>query len=98
MGFQWDVEYLTNSVVLKVLGLGTAGDFDGDGDVDGRDFLAWQRNPGVGNLADWQLNYGTGALGAIKSVPEPAAMMLVAGFSLVVVARSRCRKGTVQRL
>lgn len=22
------------------------GDFDGDGDVDGRDFLVWQRNPG----------------------------------------------------
>ena len=39
-GFQWDVDYLASSVVLKVLGLGTAGDFDGDGDVDGRDFLA----------------------------------------------------------
>ena len=23
----------------------TAADFDGDGDVDGRDFLVWQRNP-----------------------------------------------------
>jgi hypothetical protein len=34
------------------------GDFDGDGNVDGRDFLAWQRNPNIGNLADWQANYG----------------------------------------
>lgn len=35
------------------------GDFDEDGDVDGRDFLTWQRNPSVGNLADWQDNYGS---------------------------------------
>jgi hypothetical protein len=37
-----------------------------DGDVDGRDFLVWQRsspsNQGVtgGDLADWQTNYGVG--------------------------------------
>ena len=37
-----------------------------DEDVDGRDFLAWQRGSSVpnqsvgGNLADWQTNYGTG--------------------------------------
>jgi hypothetical protein len=35
------------------------GDYDGDGDVDGRDFLLWQRNPSVGDLADWQENYGS---------------------------------------
>src|SRR5262245_39274161 len=39
------------------------GDFDGDGDVDGRDFLVWQRggspNPlSAGDLAQWQANYG----------------------------------------
>jgi len=76
-GFQWDVDYLASSVVLKVLGLGTAGDFDGDGDVDGRDFLAWQRNPSVGNLADWQANYNNGSLSALAAVPEPSALVLV---------------------
>jgi hypothetical protein len=38
---------------------------DGDGDVDGRDFLLWQRGGsagaiGGGDLADWQNNYGSG--------------------------------------
>jgi hypothetical protein len=37
----------------------------GDGDVDGRDFLVWQRGHAVpsasaGDLADWQANYGVG--------------------------------------
>jgi hypothetical protein len=49
------------------------GDFDQDGNVDGRDFLAWQRNPGVGVLSDWQGNYGNGQLAAISSWPEQAA-------------------------
>ena len=37
---------------------------DGDGDVDGRDFLVWQRSGSpaplsAGDLADWQDSYGT---------------------------------------
>ena len=37
----------------------------GDGDVEGRDFLVWQRGYAVpsasaGDLADWQANYGVG--------------------------------------
>ena len=35
-----------------------AGDFDQDGDVDGHDFLEWQRDTSIGNLADWKANYG----------------------------------------
>jgi hypothetical protein len=62
------------------------GDFDSDGDVDGRDFLVWQRNPSVGDLGDWQTNYGAGALMSSMSypatevaspVPEPSAFVLV---------------------
>lgn len=68
------------------------GDFDGDGDVDGRDFLVWQRNPIIGNLADWQLNFGSGSLGALGSVPEPTTLVLLmtaaAGICLRVL-RSR---------
>ncbi len=62
------------------LTVGVPGDFDGDGDVDGRDFLVWQPNPMVGNLADWQANYGTGNLltAASIAVPEPASLSLVA--------------------
>jgi Domain of unknown function (DUF4185) len=54
-----------------------AGDFDGDGDVDGRDFLTWQRDPSIGDLADWQANYGTTDTSAINAVPEPEAASLL---------------------
>lgn len=65
------------------------GDFDGDGDVDGRDFLVWQRNPSVGNLSDWKANYGTGGLAAI-TVPEPnAAMLAIACGLALLIPRKR---------
>jgi GH35 family endo-1,4-beta-xylanase len=67
-----------------------AGDFDGDGKVDGRDFLVWQRNPSVGDLADWQANYGLSLLTAAVSVPEPTAIMLVVLGMLFVVNRRLC--------
>ena len=80
--------YSVSTLVLYAASL--AGDFDSDGDVDGRDFLAWQRNPSVGDLADWQTNYSTGSLlvGA-TAVPEPtSALLLLAGFSISAWRRS----------
>ena len=75
MGF---VEYIAGGVL---------GDFDGDGDVDGRDFLRWQRggspNPlSAGDLAAWRANYGAGPLAAVAAVPEPATLAM--GLSVVV--------------
>lgn len=55
------------------------GDFNFSGDVDGADFLTWQRDPDVGNLADWQAAYGvsTGSLaGSSAAVPEPSGLLL----------------------
>ena len=51
-------------------------DIDGDGDVDGADFLELQRtNPAL--IAAWEAAY-PGALSAASSVPEPStALMLV---------------------
>lgn len=69
--------------------MGLAGDFDQDGDVDGRDFLVWQRNPAVGNLSDWQANYGMGNLAAIGSVPEPASLTLLGMLGICAVAVRR---------
>lgn len=88
-GFQWGVDYLSDSVVLKVLGLGTSGDFDSDGDVDGHDFLLWQRNPSVGNLADWQSSYGVGAvLSSATVVPEPTGIVSIfLAVALLVIKR-----------
>ncbi|TWU30226.1 alpha/beta hydrolase [Bythopirellula polymerisocia] len=53
-------------------------DFDQDGDVDGADFLVWQRNPSVGNLADWQTQYGGAPV--LSVVPEPSSVILLLGF------------------
>jgi hypothetical protein len=75
----------------------SSGDFDGDGDVDGRDFLIWQRGgspiaKSAGDLADWQTNYGVGATAGLSStaVPEPGALVLLMGGLLVYGRRRVC--------
>jgi hypothetical protein len=67
------------------------GDFDGDGDVDGADFLEWQRTDGTAaGLTVWQNNYGAPASLATASaaVPEPGAVMLVVCGMMSVVFHS----------
>jgi T5SS/PEP-CTERM-associated repeat protein len=65
-------------VVLSAFQSGLSGDFDADGDVDGRDFLIWQRggspNPNSSaDLAAWKANFGFHALTASgTAVPEPS--------------------------
>ena len=62
------------------------GDFDGDGDVDGNDFLEWQKTDGTpAGLADWNGNYGTGvtAGAAAASVPEPTTLILLMSLGVV---------------
>lgn len=89
--FEIDYDYLNNQVMLSDFLAGIAGDFDSDGDVDGRDFLVWQRNPSVGTLADWQNNFGASesALIATSSVvPEPSSVVLLI-CTLVTTFRGR---------
>jgi hypothetical protein len=63
------------------------GDFDADDDVDGRDFLIWQRNPSVGDLSDWQANYGVGAVvSSSVAVPEPGLGISFSVVALVLVS------------
>ena len=70
----------------------TPGDFDNDGDVDGEDFLVWQRgdspNPlSEEDLADWQASYGTGSLSSSSDVPEPSTWLIFClGGTLLVRA------------
>jgi hypothetical protein len=64
------------------------GDFDVDGDVDGRDFLVWQRGVGgvhnSATLAIWKANYGSAGTAAAGGVPEPAgAILVVLGLALL---------------
>ncbi|MBX3427838.1 MAG: BNR-4 repeat-containing protein [Pirellulales bacterium] len=77
---------------------GIDGDFNGDSVVDGADFLAWQRNPAVGDLATWQTNFGASAPATWSStasstaVPEPAAAALLA-WGATMATRLRRRRG-----
>ncbi|QDS98185.1 hypothetical protein [Adhaeretor mobilis] len=56
------------------------GDFDDDDDVDGADFLVWQRDLGdESSLSTWQTNYGSGVglSVAASAVPEPSSFVLL---------------------
>jgi fibronectin-binding autotransporter adhesin len=101
-GANFEANWITGDGLLNVVTfvppVATAGDFDLDGDVDGRDFLIWQRGGspgGVGNATDltnWQTNYGTGTgplTAATTAVPEPTGIVLVAMAGLFVAARRR---------
>ena len=73
------------------------GDFDLDGDVDGADFLMWQRGESPNqlsqsDLADWGANFGAAASLSASSfqVPEPAtALMLMLGMAVMMFAGGR---------
>ena len=61
-----------------------AGDFDGDGDADGADFLVWQRGFGdthdAADFANWTADFGASPAvaasdAASAAVPEPATMI-----------------------
>jgi len=82
----WDIMYNASSVWVTATGStvpAIPGDFDGDGDVDGSDFLSWQRGvspvPGSpGDLDDWEMNYGmSNAVAAVSAVPEPSTLAIV---------------------
>lgn len=71
------------------------GDFDGDGDADGADFLKWQRDGlGTAALVDWETNYGNGgAASVIGAVPEPSSLVLL----LTVAMASQARRWRADR-
>lgn len=88
-----------NDIVLVGLSsesVGIPGDFDDDDDVDGRDFLIWQRGGSTngplnaGDLSDWQTNFGAGdPLASVTAVPEPGSLALVAVAMLPLFGRRR---------
>jgi serralysin len=100
--------YESNSVGLTVIPLSVSlpGDFDGDGDVDGRDFLVWQRggtpNPlSIEDLVDWQVNYAAGevpAAAVLVSVPEPSMdVALLIGIVFLLGKRQTAARGLACR-
>lgn len=84
------------SLSLEASTGGQAGDFDADGDVDGADFLIWQRGNSPkpqsnGDLVAWQTHYGTTLplSGDIAAVPEPTALTIVELLALGAVVFPR---------
>jgi hypothetical protein len=79
------VQTLANVAVnqlLTVVERSTPGDFDGNGVVDGHDFLAWQRGESpnglvADDLAEWKAAFAGGASIVSSSVPEPSTAVLL---------------------
>jgi T5SS/PEP-CTERM-associated repeat protein len=105
-GTDYTLEYLTAGDLAgyTLLTVGMVGDFDGNRVVDGRDFLAWQRNPELGSLADWQNAYGNSIgtataefsnIGA-SPVPEPGGVVLLLGLVVLSGAFVRARESLIQ--
>ena len=90
-----DFDSVIDNFQLEIFGSNAeeeSGDFDGDGDVDGRDFLVWQRGGSpnslsAGDLALWQAEYGNGPLAATTAVPEPSSVCLAALVLAVFLGR-----------
>jgi len=90
-GLQWDASELLVSGELAISSASNpTADFDGDGVVDGHDFLAWQTGFGNGttngsDLANWQAQFGTNGdlLTASVTVPEPHCLTLLIGGLLL---------------
>ncbi len=90
--------------LVKLVPSPRPGDFDLDGDVDGQDFLAWQRGESPNALSQsdldtWRANYGDGIAPLARSstvVPEPSTMILLLTAACARIAmrersHRRCR-------
>jgi hypothetical protein len=77
-----------NDVALFTLS-SPLGDFDHDNDVDGNDFLTWQRDPSVGDLSDWQTNFGASSSVNAASTPEPSGWIIFVSLVATVGRRAK---------
>lgn len=87
----WDIDYGSSLLVVEIVSAARPGDFDSDGDVDGTDFLFWQRNGlSLAELAEWQSNYGAGnASGTLATVPEPNSIFSIIAAALCMFLGAR---------
>ena len=93
-GLDWDT---TNLLVDGTITVVASPDFNGDGQVDGFDFLAWQRGESPtpfsqSDLLLWQDNFGSSnsQTPSSSTVPEPTAMLLLS-IGAVLFCSTRCR-------
>jgi hypothetical protein len=90
----WIGRHLTAEEAISMwnaaAGITAPGDFDGNGTVEGHDFMVWQQGQGstfdASDLQDWKNAFGT----PVAAVPEPSALALAAvACALGAAARRR---------
>ena len=91
--FTGDYGDLLRRPSLQVFLRGPTGDVDRDGDIDGSDFLRWQRTglestESAADFAAWQANFGLSAYSVASSttVPEPTTWAGLLGASFAALA------------
>ncbi len=92
----FSLSFTDGSQGLFIAETGASADYNVDGNINGDDFLAWQRgespNPlSMSDLAAWQASYGnpSGAVAATL-VPEPSCILtLLVGTCLLATTRRR---------
>ena len=99
------VDWYTSSTLASLSGLDIgfgaatlAGDYNGDGKVNGADYVIWRKTNinGSQGYTDWRTNFGKRAgsgsgLGRPIAVPEPASA-LIAIASCWMLAVGSCRR------
>jgi hypothetical protein len=96
-----EVNLQGGDTVLTAIAGSSPGDFDGDDDVDGIDFLLWQTGNSPDpysqdDLSDWETYYGTQPLVATTfPVPEPSSLIVVIGLSVLATSSRTCFRGFV---
>ena len=97
----FSLSFTDGSQGLFVADTGTSGDFDTDGDVDGHDFLAWQRGGSpipfsAADLAVWEASFGNTGPAALAAssiaVPEPVTTSLSLATLLLLAMASDPRR------
>ena len=90
----WSWIFLSELVVDGTSAAGLPGDYNSDGSVDAADYVERRKNDGTPATYDtWRANFGRSTTPGIGSaatvVPEPAAILLCALSSLLLLVR-RC--------
>jgi autotransporter-associated beta strand protein len=101
-GFSIDYHYLGGNQIALVGTPLLAGDYNGDGKVNGADYVMWRNDPdafgGAAGYNAWRGNYGAGSgsgLGGSAAVPETATWVLgiIACLVHAVASRKRLHRG-----